>query len=666
MSANNPHRSELPTNTEYEPGQRIAEFEVINKLGQGAMGAVYKVQNVAQNRICALKLLPLALRERDPEAVKRFGREARALIEISHKNVMKAYQVGVIGGQFFLEIELVEGEDLESMVARSAYLNAATATNIVLQAAQGLAVAHEKNIIHRDIKPENILVAADGVVKVADFGLGKNIRADDGLTGDNQLVGTPYFMPPEQWSNREVDARSDLYALGATFYYVLTGEHPYVGRVAEIMYQHLESPVPDPRKVRPEVPEDISRIVVKLMAKRPEDRYPSAQDLIKDLRALRVQPSPIDKVDPLVGRRLGDYSIITYIGQGPSGKVFRTRNLRSDSIVALKVFHPQSLRFTPKEFIEKTRTLARLKHPNIVRVIQGAQIAEWFCLELDYINGMNLDNVIRKGRKLSVRQAAGTIRRIALALCEAHEQGIVHGNVKPTNVLFTRDGDAMLTDFAIGAGAGGNAEPYVSPECVDGSERGVCADLYALGATFFYALIGEDSPTPGSPREQFDPTRRRADVPNSVRDIVLKLLSAAPNDRYASARDVVRDLQSVREELMASRAAGRSMVGEGRLAAETETTYFLVCVEGPRQAQRYRIAERPVIIGRDYKSHIFILDQMLSRRHAQVVLGANQVEIRDLGSRNGTQVNGQPITHAVLHEGDKIQIGSSVFVLERG
>ena len=665
MSAEKPEGADPGMSAQYDPGQRIAEFEVISKLGQGAMGAVYKARNTVEDCIRALKLLPLALREKDPEAVKRFGREARALIEIDHENVMRAYQVGVIDDQFFLEIEFVEGEDVESLVARSAYLDAATATDIILQAAQGLAVAHGKDIIHRDVKPENVLVDSEGIVKVADFGLGKNLSADEGLTAENQLVGTPYFMPPEQWTNREVDARSDLYALGATYYYMLTGEHPYVGKIAEIMYHHLGSPVPDPRKVRPEMPAEISGIVAKLMAKRPGDRYQSANDLAQDLRALRIESKQVEKVDPLVGRRLGDYSIITHVGQGPRGKVFRARNLRTDTIVALKVFYPDALDLDVEAFKRRARDLAQLEHPNMVQVVCGEHIDEWPCLELDYINGMGLDNLIAKGRRLSARQAAGTVRRVALALSVAHARGIVHGNIRPANILFTRDGDAKVTDFMIGRSAPSPSSPYTAPECVDGGEGDARSDLYALGAAFFFALTGQDPPTPDSPREESDPQRLRSDVPDAVRDVVVKLLAPDRDERYESAEAVVGVLQSVRESLVKSRAAGRSMVRQERGDAGGESSFCLVCVEGPRRAQRYRVTQKPVVIGRDHTSHIFVLDQMLSRRHAQLVMKGDHIEIDDLGSRNGTKVNGQQIKHSVLAEGDKVQIGSSVFVLER-
>ena len=277
----------LKANDEADPlvGKELVQYRIVAKLGQGGMGVVYKAKHLKLDRVVALKVLPPWFAARDPAAVERFSREARAAAALDHPNVVTIHNVGEEGGQHFIEMELVDGESLEQRLKREGKLKVEVATKIVREAARGLAAAHARKIVHRDIKPANIMLSKQGRVKVMDFGLAKDVAADGGLTASGEVHGTPYYMSPEQCEAKDLDGRSDLYSLGATYYHLLAGEVPYKGDSAlAIMYQHLNSPPPDVREQRDDVPDEVHAVIAKAMAIDVNSRYQTADEMIEDLK----------------------------------------------------------------------------------------------------------------------------------------------------------------------------------------------------------------------------------------------------------------------------------------------------------------------------------------------------------------------------------------------
>ena len=266
-------------------GTQVGQYKILDKLGEGGMGAVYKAEHVKLRRLSALKILPEHMVERSPAAVKRFMREARSAAALSHPNIVTVYNVDEADGHHFIDMELVNGESVQDRLRRDGRFDLAEATRIVIGTARALGAAHEKHIVHRDVKPANILLGGNGTVKVADFGLAKNVEDDSMLTGQGQIgMGTAHFMSPEQCDGEDVDGRTDIYSLGATYYYLLTGNPPFdsTSRLS-IMVKHKTEPVPDPRSIVPDLPEAVSAIVQKAMAKVPADRYQSCAELIDEL-----------------------------------------------------------------------------------------------------------------------------------------------------------------------------------------------------------------------------------------------------------------------------------------------------------------------------------------------------------------------------------------------
>jgi serine/threonine-protein kinase len=287
-------------------------YRILEKIGQGGMGAVYKVEHLAMGKQAAMKLLhPMFSHESETGA--RFRREAEAVSRLSHPNTVQVFDFGQDRGFMYLVMELIKGEDLGQILRRDGPIRWPRARAILMQVCDSLAEAHELGIVHRDLKPENLLVSRtrDGrdFVKVLDFGLAK-LRDSEELnqvTARGTLVGTPHYMSPEQIRAEPLDARSDIYSLGALLYRMLTGEHPFAGPTPmAVLTQHLTDPLISPSKRRPDLDIDgaVDAIVERAMAKAKEARYASADELRRALeQAPHRSPSAEDHAEALEGKR---------------------------------------------------------------------------------------------------------------------------------------------------------------------------------------------------------------------------------------------------------------------------------------------------------------------------------------------------------------------------
>jgi len=255
------------------------------------MAEVYLAQQNSLARKVAIKILRPNL-ARNESYVRRFLNEARAAAALVHPNIVQVYEVGVCEGLHYIAQEYVAGQNVRQLLARSGPLSAPLTVAIVRQVATGLRRAASQGIVHRDIKPENILLARTGEAKVADFGLARiaNGEATAQLTQIGVTMGTPLYMSPEQVEGKSLDLRSDLYSLGVTCYHMLSGRPPFEGESPlSIAVQHMKSEPDRLEQIRPDLPEGLCRIVHKLMAKRPEDRYQDATEVLRELKELPIE-----------------------------------------------------------------------------------------------------------------------------------------------------------------------------------------------------------------------------------------------------------------------------------------------------------------------------------------------------------------------------------------
>ncbi len=270
-------------------GQEIAGCIILEKISEGGMGTVFKGKHKALDRIVCVKILSPALAN-DKKAVGLFLTEARAIAELDHPNIVFVYNVGRERGFYFIVMSFIDGESLSSIVRKRPHLPISFVVETFIGILSGLEAAHQKGIIHRDIKPSNILITKKLEAKIVDFGIAKKVDKEKGFTKTTELAGTAYFLSPEQALGRPIDTRADLYSLGASLFYVLTGKYPFTGKTSmEIIQKHINEPVPDVSAYRKNIPLWLSQAVAKLMSKNPALRFQTAGETLTYFKKMRAE-----------------------------------------------------------------------------------------------------------------------------------------------------------------------------------------------------------------------------------------------------------------------------------------------------------------------------------------------------------------------------------------
>ncbi len=271
-------------------GQTLGDFQILRRLGQGGMGQVYLAEQISLKRKVALKLLKSDLAA-NKTSLERFKQEALSVARATHANIVQVYFIGEEKGLHYMALEYVEGRNLREYLEKKGPPEVFLALSIIRQVAAALQRASEFGIIHRDIKPENILLTRKGEVKVADFGLSRcfaDHSAPLNLTQSGVAMGTPLYMSPEQVEGKPVDPRTDIYSFGVTCYHMLGGRPPFRGNSPfEVAYQHVQKEPEPLAVVRPDLPPELCALVHKMMAKKPEDRFPTAREIVKEVSRLR-------------------------------------------------------------------------------------------------------------------------------------------------------------------------------------------------------------------------------------------------------------------------------------------------------------------------------------------------------------------------------------------
>ena len=270
---------------ELERGMLFAErYEIIEELGRGGMGRVYRVKDKKINEEVALKLIKPEIA--DSKTIERFGNELKMARKISHKNVCRMYHLSEESGTHYITMEYVPGETLKGMIRMTKQLSVGTAISIAKQICEGLGEAHRLGVVHRDLKPQNIMIDKQGNARIMDFGIARSLESD-GTTRPGVLIGTPEYMSPEQTEFRDVDQRSDIYSSGILLFEMLTGRIPFEGETPiSVAMKHKSEKPPNPAKLNPQIPENLSRIILTCLEKDREKRYQSVDKLLADLNAL--------------------------------------------------------------------------------------------------------------------------------------------------------------------------------------------------------------------------------------------------------------------------------------------------------------------------------------------------------------------------------------------
>ena len=610
-------------------------YRVEKKLGEGGMGAVYRAVDVNLDRAVALKVIRPDL-VAGPDFVKRFLREAKAAAAFQHPHSVQVYAFGEDAGLVYMALEYVNGRELRELIRERGALPAARTIEIGSQILAALQKAHEQGIVHRDLKPQNVMVSIeDGsdAVKILDFGIAKMKEANAGgvQTQAGTIMGTVAYMSPEQARGEQVDGRSDLYSVGIMLYQMITGEVPFQGKSSmELLKKQIEQPPPPPRSKRRDVPVELERVILKALEKKKTDRYPDARTFAQALEACRglgeatvvgeavtgslqgdqptaapgstPTPFPTTKPGPhadprastkvsyeqggtaqiyaaLIGRTLDDkYEILSKLGEGGMGAVFKARHKLLDKFVALKVVHP-ALGDRPdvrERFLREAKAAMEFVHPNAVPVRDFGNTRDGLLfMTQDFSPGQSLRKILDKEGKLDPPRALALTRQCLLALGEAHHAKIIHRDIKPENILVEKDessGDdiARVCDFGIAKLADAKAvgkdgesltgrsvigtPHYMAPEQASGEKVDGRADIYALACVLYECLAGSKVFQAESVMQVLmkqvtaapDPLSKRVQgLPPGVEPLVARALSKEPADRPQTAEEFVEAIDGL-------------------------------------------------------------------------------------------------------------------------
>ncbi len=596
-------------------GKQLGDYLVAGEVARGGQGVVLDARHAASGRRVALKLLI----DPEPAAVRRFRQEAKILATFCHPNLLRVTDLGEWQGRPYMAMEFVEGETLQARVVRGGPPPLEWSGRVLATVAHALEHCHARGVVHRDLKPANVLIEAGSERPVlVDFGLVKRdpeqlglSSIDEGgkLSKTGELRGTPQYMAPEQASPArfgEVDARTDVYALGATLFFLLTTRPPFEGSsLVSLVKQVIGEPPPDPARERPGVPAELVRLCRRCLAKDRAERPASARAFAEELTALlglddapsfasaapaTPRPAPALREPPAgCPRQLGPYQVEGLLGSGGMGSVLRARHEVLGVIRAVKVLDVGAA--GPRagaRFAREVDHLARLRHANVVAIHDAGQVGRWSYYAMDLLEGEALDVLLERG-PVECEQALRLARGIARGVGALHAAGVVHRDLKPQNVVLrAEDGQPVVIDLGLAiapdldqrltkTGALVGTPFYMAPEQVRGARPDPRSDVYALGLILWELVTGRrgvgggDTPHEVLARILSDeipaPSSVTGGLPLELDRLCIRMLAKDPARRPADAGEVARELTGLLRERSPARRRPRAALALASAAA---------------------------------------------------------------------------------------------------
>jgi eukaryotic-like serine/threonine-protein kinase len=514
---------------------KIGDYTITGKIGQGGIAEIYRGRQESLGRDVAIKILAANL-VTDADIVRRFERESMVIARLNHPNIVHVIDKGKAGGRYYFVMELVDGTSLREVID-SPRINLATKLDMIVQVCKGLDYAHKNGVIHRDIKPTNVLIDRNGNAKVADFGIAQMIGAGEtDMTSSDVIMGTLSYMSPEQkTSSTNVDQTTDIYALGVMIYEILAGRKPL---------GHFKLPT----EVNPEIPRGFDTIVLKCLAQEPKDRFQTAVEL-KDAILNETNGRPVE-------RSTDDFSLSgTETFAGKCRYLDTVKETKFSSTILVENRANKRLYIIRKHSKgevgrKEAKLLSTLKHPNIITVIGSGGDSRSTVVITEYAQGGSLAD--RMVRKYDWYEAMQIVVQIAKGLDFAHKNNIVHGNLRPSNVLFDSTDTVKLTDFGMPVhyeSAGTKKNWYLPPE----HKPSRLGDIYALGVICHQLLTGRiPEYEPVTDKLKLDDLYMQ--VPQKLEEMVRRLLAMRVSNRTKSCEEILGDWQIIEKEFHASQA----------------------------------------------------------------------------------------------------------------
>lgn len=506
---------------------RIGEYVITAKIGQGGIAEIFKGYQESLGRDVAIKILSAQLTS-NPDIVRRFERESMVIARLNHPNIVHVIDRGSAGGRYYFVMEYIDGTSMREVID-SRQIPATAKLEMIAQVCKALDYAHKNGVIHRDIKPANILIDRQGNARVADFGIAQIIGVPDGeMTSSEVVMGTLAYMSPEQKvSSTNVDQTTDIYAIGIIIYEILLGKKPL---------GHFKLPSEIDASISPRYDE----IVQKCLATEAKDRYQSAVDLKNELMDILGGGQSARLPEELTAQGsesfIGKCRYLDTIKETSHGSTVLVENKVNKRLYIIK-------RFTKGEVGRKeAKLLSTLKHKNIINIIGSGGDAKSTVIITDYAPGGSLAD--RMVRKYEWEKAMTIALQVAAGLDFAHKNNIVHGNLRPSNILFATDDEIKICDFGLPGhyDEAGKKNWYAPPE-FKASKLG---DIYALGVILHQLITGRTPQFDHNDKLQLDDVKMY--LPSAVTQMMGKLLAQRVVNRYKSCDELRADWETYQTE----------------------------------------------------------------------------------------------------------------------
>ncbi len=505
---------------------QISGYKLIGKIGEGGMATVYKGVQVSLNRPVAIKVLSKKMREHS-EVNERFKRESLIIARINHPNIIHVIDRGITPNEMpYFVMEYVEGIDL-ALKIHQGDLDFNRKLELSIQTCKALAYAHKNGVIHRDLKPGNILIDDEENARLLDFGIAQ-FYEDEGeadKTRPGIVMGTlPYMSPEQQISADCVTTLSDLYSLGVVMYELFTGQKP-LGRFKL------------PTEIDPNIPKPLEEIIMKCLDQDSENR-PSSADEIKDillklLRGAHLEDDQRQRASegflPVKDR----FALLDIIKEDGHGAVYLYEEKKAHNLLIIRKRSSSSTGY------KEAKLLATLKHKNIVSVLGVSRNEELFIIVMEYLSGGSLGDRLIKPHPLG--EFLKSAREICEGMAFAHKNRITHGNLRPSNILFTQNGHAKIADFGLSEHYGKNQQGKNWYNIFE-EARSVQADIFAAGVIFYQMATGALPPCVTEKKmnpRQFDK------LPLELQEMLSTMLSRKPESRQSSFDNIITEIDNV-------------------------------------------------------------------------------------------------------------------------
>lgn len=533
---------------------KIGEYVLTGKIGQGGIAEIYKGRQESLNRDVAIKILFAKLCE-EPDILRRFERESVVIARLSHPNIVHVIDKGQASNRYYFVMEYVDGTSLREVID-SNKVSLRTKLDMVAQVCKALDYAHKNGVIHRDIKPANILIDRQGNPRVADFGIAQIVGTPETeMTSSDIIMGTLSYMSPEQKvSSTNVDHTTDIYAVGVIIYEILVGKKP-LGRFKL------------PSELKPSLGPRFDEIIQKCLAQEPKDRYQSAAGLKNAILNVIAGGAESTAADDFsvggVESFVGNCRYLDTIVENKFGSTILVENKVSKRLYVIK-------RHNKGEAGRKeAKLLSSLKNKNIINILGSGGDPKTTVIICDYAQGGSLAE--RMVRRWDWPKATSVILQIASGLDFAHKNNIVHGNLRPSNILFDAEDTVKITDFGLPVhyDAAKKKNWYSPPE----HKQSRAGDIYSAGVIFHQMLTGRNPAYDSADRLMLEDVQRL--LPEDISNMLSKLLAIRVAHRYESFGELLLDWEDFeRRQEEASRP--RPVIAEEPASKRSKIPFGLV------------------------------------------------------------------------------------------